>query len=323
MAKTQLQNIVILGAGVWGRAFGKALCDTANIIFWDQDNIKAQQVANQLGCQSYLSFDEAIEQSMLVILAISSQGFSEVMGRLQGHPQKLVAWLTKGFDIQTNRPLSHTAAQILGKRGRFAAISGPSFAHEVEQFLPTALEVSANMPEDAKILQTTLHRRHLRIYINDDIVATCVGGAVKNIIAIATGISDAMQLGNNARAALIARGMQEMSYICNALGGRHENLLGLVGVGDLVLTCTSELSRNYCLGKAIGKNAHIIVSTEQIKKLQQQTCEGVKSAQTVWQCGEDYNLNLPIIAMVNCILNGEISPKDALEKILSRLMPVK
>lgn len=308
----------MLGAGAWGRAFAKALSDNTDIVFWDKTADTAKSAAHSLGAGYQATITQAVQGCQVVVVAVSSQGFSTVLQQIPDTDNKIIVWLTKGFDPQTHRPLFFTAQQILGAQGRFAVISGPSFAKEVEQSLPTALELCANVPTDLPLLQQLFHRRHLRIYPNSDMVAVSVGGTVKNIIAIAAGVCDALALGANARAALIARGMKEMSALCVALGGQQENLLGLSGLGDLVLTCTSTLSRNYQLGYALGQTPQKRLTATDIEGLQQQTCEGVYATFSVYQCGLDYGLTLPIIAAVHQLLNGQLSAGEALTALLQR-----
>ena len=310
---------VVLGCGVWGSAFGAAVARVGRVIFWDRRPELAERAAERCGGVSFSCREAAVAKAERVIVAVSSGGFADTLSWLAGRQEgKIVVWLTKGFDPTRGGPLCHTAASLLGAEGRYAAISGPSFAKEVAQGLPTALAVAANHRADAEALQVAFHSRWLRLYAEGDLVSLCVAGAVKNVIAIAAGISDAMALGENARAALITRGLAEMVTVCDALGGDSRHLLGLLGVGDLLLTATSDLSRNRRLGLAIGENPDRVFVSAEAGFLRQETCEGAVATSPILDSVAAQQVETPIISSVDRLLKGEETPRQALEALLAR-----
>jgi len=316
-----VRSITILGSGKWGAAFGGAIAQSLkiradNIVFWDRRQERAQQAANAAGCRNVADFSTAVHGADLIVIAVSSVAFAEMLKRLRTSP--LIVWLTKGFEPQTRLPLPVTAATALGQKGRYAAISGPSFAAEVAAGKPTALAVAANHRQDAVKIRDYLHSERLRFYLEEDILTLSIAGAVKNIVAVAAGTSDAMQLGENARAAVITRGLAEIAALCRALGGREENLLGLSGIGDLTLTCSSDLSRNRRLGLALGAHPDKIFTTEELRQSMQETCESVAAAASVLHWLNHYHLDAPVLRATATVLLGQTSPAQAVAALLAR-----
>ena len=303
-------SVSIIGSGVWGRAFGHAIAAPhCSVIFYDYQFTKAEQAATVAYTAAATDITDAILNAQLIIVAVSSVAFSQTLQQLTTATVPII-WLTKGF-ATGDKPLYTVAAEILGAQAHYGVISGPSFASEVESGLPAALSLATNFAADAEWIRRQLHRRHLRLYQQDDLIGVCIGGAVKNIIAIAAGISDGFALGENARAALISRGLAEMTALSQALGGRPDTLLGLCGVGDLALTCCSDLSRNRQLGLAIAAGKQTAAATGV-------TCEGAAAAAAVVACATAHQLELPIVAAVAAVLAQRITPAAAVENLLTR-----
>jgi glycerol-3-phosphate dehydrogenase (NAD(P)+) len=224
-----------------------------------------------------------------------------------------IAWATKGFEPGTGRFLHELVAERLPGRAA-AVVTGPSFAKEVAAGLPSAVTVHSDDAAFAQLLATLLHAPNLRAYSGGDVLGAELGGAMKNVLAVATGIADGMQLGLNARAGLITRGMNEMLRLGVALGARPETLIGLSGLGDLVLTCTGDLSRNRRLGLALGQGVAIDEAVRRIG----QVVESILTADEVARLADKHGLDLPISAGVRAVLHGEVTPVDGLKALMAR-----
>ncbi|MDE2279215.1 MAG: NAD(P)-dependent glycerol-3-phosphate dehydrogenase, partial [Xanthomonadaceae bacterium] len=228
-------------------------------------------------------------------------------------PGATLAWATKGFEPGTGRFLHELVAQRLPGHPA-AVITGPSFAKEVAAGLPSAVTVHSEDAACAQRVANLLHAPNLRAYTGGDMLGAELGGAMKNVLAVATGIADGMALGLNARAGLITRGMNEMLRLGVALGARPETLIGLSGLGDLVLTCTGDLSRNRRLGLALGKGVAIDEAVRQIG----QVVESVLAADEVARLADQHALDLPISASVRAVLHGEVTPAEGLKMLMAR-----
>jgi glycerol-3-phosphate dehydrogenase (NAD(P)+) len=224
-----------------------------------------------------------------------------------------IAWATKGFEPGTGRFLHELVAEKLPGRAA-AVVTGPSFAKEVASGLPSAVTVHSDDAAFAQQLATLLHAPNLRAYSGGDVLGAELGGAMKNVLAVATGIADGMDLGLNARAGLITRGMNEMLRLGVALGARPETLIGLSGLGDLVLTCTGDLSRNRRLGLALGQG---IAIDEAVRRIGQ-VVESILTADEVARLADKHALDLPISAGVRAVLHGEVTPVEGLKALMAR-----
>ena len=302
----------IVGGGVWGAAFGAAIGGSSgcHVSFWDREPEQARLAAETTGGESFERLEDTIAGSDCVIIAVSSGGFADVLQQLTkySHP---ILWLTKGF-CGDSQLLCEAAAEILPSSSCFGAISGPTFACEVMKGLPAAMSIAVNDRDQLTELQTVLHRKMLRLYPSDDLVGVCTGGALKNVIAVAAGISDGMNLGANARAAMITRGLSEMRSFNRAIGGQDETINGIAGVGDLILTCTSDLSRNRRLGLALGSGK---------PRPQDMTLEGDAAAEAVVSRARELGVEVPIMTAVCAVLREGLSPAEAVEMLLSRPPP--
>jgi glycerol-3-phosphate dehydrogenase (NAD(P)+) len=225
-----------------------------------------------------------------------------------------VAWATKGFEPGSGRFLHEVAADTLGPGVPLAVVTGPSFAKEVAQGLPTALTVHGDDAGFVQQVADVLHGPGFRAYTGDDMRGAELGGAMKNVLAVATGAADGMNLGLNARTGLITRGLNEMLRLNAAIGGRPETLMGLAGLGDLVLTCTGDLSRNRRLGLALGRGQSLADAVREIG----QVVESVQTADEVMRLADRHGLELPIAHNVRDVLHGDITPAEALQRLLAR-----
>ena len=322
-------NISILGAGAWGTALAVALAPRHPVMLWARD---AQSVSNMAATRDNarylpgaplpdpLQLSSDLEQAVahardgVLVVATSVAGLRPMLQLLQPLRVPNVVWLCKGFE-QGSALLPHqVAAQVLGDAVPVGALSGPSFAQEVARGLPCALTIgSRDAGLRAKVV-AAVHGANIRVYSTDDIVGVEVGGAVKNVLAIATGIADGLGLGMNARAALMTRGLAEITRLGTALGGRSETFMGLTGIGDLILTCTGDLSRNrqVGLGLAAGKTLDAIVSELG------HVAEGVRCVQAVRQLAQERGIAMPIVDAVARVLFDNEKPQGAIQQLLAR-----
>ena len=319
----------ILGAGSWGTSLalqasriGRPVC------LWEHDAGVAKQLTLERVNKRYLpdypfpdnltiSSDlDCVKECSEVLVVVPSAAFRNVVERLQPilRPEQGLAWATKGLDPQHGELLNQVAATILGDDFPMAVLSGPSFALEVAQQKPTAISLASNNNDLAQRIVQCLHGDTFRIYTSNDMSGICLGGAYKNVLAIAAGIADGLSLGANARAALITRGLIEMQRLGKTLGGEAETFSGLAGLGDLVLTCTGDLSRNRRLGIALAQGE----SLETIQTNIGQVTEGVETARVIHKLATAHDTDLPIAEKVYQVLFEARSPADAVSELLAR-----
>lgn len=319
-------TIAILGAGSWGTAVAIHLATYGNrVLLWGKDPLQMAQMQAQRCNQRYLPqhlFPASLipitdlvtcQQADELIIAVPSHAFAEILNQLQP-PSQGISWLTKGLDFNSNKLLSTLVTERWGDHYPLAIISGPSFAHEVAQGLPTALTLASNQANYQLRMQKLLHHKNLRVYLSEDIIGIQLCGAVKNVLAIACGISDGLGFGANAKAALITRGLAEMQRLGIALGAKEETFLGLGGVGDLVLTCTDNQSRNRRFGLQLGLGAAIAAAEKEIG----QVVEGKHNAAQVCNLAETYQVDMPICQQINHLLKGMVTPQQAAINLMSR-----
>ena len=331
VANCRAMNVSILGAGAWGTALAILLADRHKVVLWGREEGAMRDAdarrenaaylpgfALPQGVQATSDFQAAVDHvgkgESLLIIASSVAGLRPLAQRLQGQSIPNLVWLCKGFEEQTRLLPHQVVREVLGAELPHAALSGPSFAQEVAAGLPCALTVASASAALRECVVAAVHGRSMRVYSTDDLVGVEVGGAVKNILAIATGVIDGMGLGLNARAALITRGLAEITRLGVALGGRTETFMGLAGVGDLILTCTGDLSRNrrVGLGLAQGKKLDSIVAELG------HVAEGVRCAQAVRALAQDVGVDMPIANAVASVLFDGDSPRAMVERLLSR-----
>ncbi len=323
-------NIAVLGAGAWGTAIACALGTRHDVVLQARDAAQVGDMSAARSNRRYLAgitfppaltvtdgFDAAVAHaaSGLIIVATPTRALREMCTRLAAlEARSPVAWLCKGFE-ETDHLLAHEVVARTWPDAihRSGPLSGPSFALEVARGLPTALTVAGSGAFCERVTGA-LHGGALRIYSSTDVVGVEVGGTVKNVMAIATGISDALELGLNARAALITRGLAEMTRLGVALGARPETFMGLTGVGDLILTATGDLSRNRQIGLALGRGRSIAQAVDELGHV----AEGVRSAPAVLARAHETGVQMPITEAVCAVLAGGATPRQALERLLAR-----
>ena len=251
-----------------------------------------------------------------ILIVVPSHGLRDTLTRIKPMlgPDSRVCWATKGFELSTGKLPHQVAAEVLGPDLPVAVLSGPTFAKEVGAGLPTAMTIASNDPEFARALAVTISSDNFRAYTSDDIVGVEVGAAVKNALAIGAGMSDGLGFGANTRIALINRGLVELMRLGVALGAKKETFMGLAGMGDLVLTCTDNLSRNRRMGLALAAGKTVEEAQEEI----QQVVEGVKAAKAVHEVAEKLGIEMPIVNQVYRILYEGASPREAVEALMSR-----
>jgi glycerol-3-phosphate dehydrogenase (NAD(P)+) len=321
--------VAVLGAGSWGTALAAVLARnevpttlwarTAQAVVDMATTHRNRRYLPDLALPDSLQLSGAIEPTTrdagTVLIAVPSHAFAALLDRAAPWigPGVGVAWATKGFDPASGRFLHELVAERLPGHPA-AVVTGPSFAREVALGLPTAVTVHSSDAAFAKSVARMLHSPMFRAYTGNDVLGAELGGAMKNVLAVATGVADGMQTGLNARAGLITRGLAEMMRLGAALGARAETLMGLAGLGDLVLTCTGDLSRNRRLGLALGRGVPLAQAVAEIG----QVVESLETVDTVMQLAERHGVELPITALVQRVLREELSPTEAMTALLSR-----
>ena len=323
-------HIAVLGAGSWGTALAIQIARAGHgVCLWGRDPEQLAAMAKNRENTRFLpgaSFPEkldlqaklqlAVESADIVLLCVPSHAFPDLLQQVIAcmRPETRIAWATKGFEPGSGRFLHEVVEDAVGIDKPGAVVTGPSFAREVADDVPTAVTVASRDLDFAERLAGLLHFGNFRTYTTDDIVGAELGGAVKNVLAVGTGMVDGMGLGANTRAALITRGLAEMMRLSQALGARLETLMGLAGVGDLVLTCTGDLSRNRRFGLALGSG----ISKQQALAEIGQVVEGVNTAEEVCRLGQKYGVELPISEQVHHIIQGIITPEQGVRNLLAR-----
>jgi glycerol-3-phosphate dehydrogenase (NAD(P)+) len=317
-------KLAVLGAGAWGTAISGVLAKRMEVRLWARDPALARAMRETRRNDRYLPGFEvpasilvtddlaaATADAALVLAATPVAGLREILGRISAAS---VVWLCKGFE-QGSGALPHQIAQETLKSGvRFGALSGPSFAEEVARGLPCALTLASFDGAFAREAAERLHGGRMRVYYTTDLVGVEIGGAVKNVMAIAAGISDGLGLGLNARAALVTRGLAEIARLGAALGAEPETIMGLAGVGDLILTATGELSRNRRVGLELAQGKPLAAILGGLGHV----AEGVRSAKEVARLAAARKVDMPVSDAVNAVLDGRLSPAAAVERLLAR-----
>jgi len=320
--------IAVLGAGSWGTALAIQLARSGRpVLLWGRDAAGLAVAAAARRNERYLpeaafppsltleaDLDAVLAACRDVVVAVPSKAFREMLGRIARHPGHRVAWATKGFELDTGLLPHQVAREVLGADVPMAVLSGPTFAREVGAGLPTALTVASNDETFATELAQALSSQQFRAYTSPDLIGVEVGGAVKNALAIGTGIADGLGFGANTRIALITRGLAEMSRLGVKLGAQPATFMGLAALGDLVLTCTDNQSRNrrYGLLLAAGKTA-----AEAAADIGQ-VVEGVRAARAVRAVAAREGVDMPIIEAVDGILHEGLPVQEAVRRLLGR-----
>jgi glycerol-3-phosphate dehydrogenase (NAD(P)+) len=322
-------KIAVFGAGAWGTALAVHACARHEVLLWARDASQAQGIARERENRRYLrgvklpaavsvSSDPAIAQVAsrydLAVIATPMAGLRAMLTALAARTQP-VAWLCKGFESTgAEGLLGHEVQAQVAPSLRGGVLSGPSFAEEVARGQPTALVAASVHPAVRDCLVAAFHSERLRVYANDDIAGVEVGGAVKNVLAIATGLCDGLGLGLNARAALVTRGLAEMTRLGVALGARAETFMGLSGLGDLVLTATGDLSRNRRIGLMLAQGQSLDAATASLGHV----AEGVLCANAVVARAARLGVEMPIASAVVGLLSGRLQPQAAVAELMAR-----
>lgn len=322
--------IAIIGAGSWGTAVAVHLANNNHkVILWDRSEQRVKSMQKDLSNEKYLSgitfpkslsisanLQATVKNSSEVIIAVPSHAFYSILEKIP-KPKNGIAWITKGIDPQTNKPLNELISQKWGENYPVAAISGPSFAKEVAKGMPTTIVVASNNTDYLNSLISIIHNHTLRCYPSNDLLGVQLCGTIKNVLAIACGISDGLNYGANAKAALITRGLLEMMNLGLALGAQQETFIGLAGIGDLVLTCTDNQSRNRRFGIKLGQGVSVSAAMKDIG----QVVEGSQNAEQIFTIATQNKVDMPICYAVYEILKGIKTPNEAAENLLNRPQP--
>jgi glycerol-3-phosphate dehydrogenase (NAD(P)+) len=322
----------VLGAGSWGTALAIQLARvTQPTVLWGRDRPHLAEIARDRRNVRYLpearlpdslvvepELGAALSRSRDVLVAVPSHALRSMLQEAAPHLSvgARVAWATKGFELTTGLLPHEVASQVLGAQVPTAVVSGPTFAREVGAGLPTAMTIASHDPHFASELARRLSGQNFRAYTSTDVVGVEVGGAIKNVLAIGAGISDGLGFGANTRIALIARGLVEMTRLGIALGARKETFMGLAGLGDLVLTCTDNQSRNRRFGLALASGQDVAAAQAAIG----QVVEGVLAARAVREVAARAGVEMPICEQVYRVVYAGVAPKDAVRELMSRAL---
>lgn len=322
----------VVGGGSWGTALAGVLAGNGHhTVLWAREAEVVEEVNAHHTNQGFLPdvrLPEALraEGELAAALAGSDVVVSVVPAQFAGavwrdaagalEPEALVVSATKGIELTTLRRMDQVVGAHLSpaQRERFAVFSGPSFAAEVARRQPTAVVAASADPSAARIVQSLFQNRHLRVYTNPDVVGVELGGALKNVMALAAGVAVGLGFGHNTMAALVTRGLAEMTRLGVAMGARRETFAGLAGMGDLVLTCTGDLSRNRTVGVRLGRGEGL----DDILGEMRAVAEGVKTAEAVVRLAERHEVEMPIAQEVHAMLVEGRAPRTALENLMSR-----
>lgn len=325
-------SIAVLGAGSWGTALAVQLAKAGGpTSLWGRDTAALLEMAAARINPRYLptvrfpaslavepDLARVVRQHRNLLVCVPSQAFRQTIAGMAPHlgPASRIAWASKGFEQASGKLPHEVARELLGADIPLAVLSGPTFAREVAAGLPAALTVASPDARFAEELALRISDQRFRAYTSTDMIGVEVGGAVKNVIAIGAGISDGLKFGANARMALINRGLAEMTRLGVALGARAETFMGLSGMGDLVLTCTDDQSRNRRVGLLIAGGRSAAEAAREIGFV----CEGVFAAQAVWRVASRLGVDMPICEQVYRILHEDVSPGDAVAALMSRAL---
>ena len=326
-----MKKITILGDGGWGTALAlTTLQNDSETTLWGpfEDNIEAIRTTRKNrflpggdlpeNLKATYSISEAVQNAEIVVLASPSQFMRGTLNMLREYfvPEQMVLVnVAKGIETDTLKCMHEICAEILGDNLKYVTLSGPSHAEEVARGIPTAVVSASENIGLAKLVQETFMTRNFRIYTSRDVISVELGGALKNVLAIAAGILDGMQLGDNPKAALMTRGIAEMARLGVALGGKRETFAGLSGIGDLIVTCMSRHSRNRHVGEELGRGKTLEQITAEMGMV---VAEGVKTAISAHMLAQRKNCETPIINAVFNVLYNNLSAKDAAYGLMTR-----
>jgi glycerol-3-phosphate dehydrogenase (NAD(P)+) len=321
-------RIAVLGAGAWGTSISVSLCARHEVRLWARDAALIASLRAGRSNSRYLpgislpaalvledDLSRALDGAELALAAVTTNGLRETLRRVKAAGRSApIIWLCKGFESEQARLPHQVCAEELAASVPRAVLSGPSFAEEVARGLPAALTLASSDSAFARSAAPALHGPALRVYLSEDVTGVEVAGAVKNVMAIAAGVSDGLGLGLSARAALITRGLAEMTRLGVALGGRPETFMGLAGAGDLILTCTGDLSRNRRVGLALARGTPLAAALAQLGH----AAEGVYTARAVARLADGLKVDMPITRAVCRVLDDPRQARAAVQELLAR-----
>ncbi|USX14787.1 NAD(P)-dependent glycerol-3-phosphate dehydrogenase [Oxalobacteraceae bacterium OTU3CAMAD1] len=330
-AAPNVRKVTVLGAGAWGTAVAIALAQRHDVLLWGRNSASLQAMGEARDNTEYLpghpfpdrlqvaaGFDAALAHAAgadgLLIAACPVAGLRPLLEQLKPHAVSHVVWLCKGFEYGTGLLPHQIVREVLGDGVAGGALSGPSFAQEVARGLPCALTIASSSAALRDCVVAAVHGGNIRVYSSEDLVGVEVGGAVKNVLAIATGVADGLGLGLNARAALITRGLAEITRLGTALGGQTETFMGLTGMGDLILTCTGDLSRNRRVGLGLAQGKALETIVQELGHV----AEGVPCSKAVRELAARMGVDMPITNAVAGVLFDGDQPQAMVAKLLSR-----
>ena len=324
-------KILVLGAGSWGTALAIQLAQNKDnkVTLWSWKVEHCQKMIDEGNNHQFLpdcpfpknlsvclDWRKVIDQVDDVLIGVPSSAFENTIQEISnGLKHQGVIWATKGFCHDSYKFLHEIAQQYVPKTTPLAIITGPSFAKEVAKHLPTAVVIAGSNERFNQKMQQAFTSDNFRVYITDDLIGAQVGGALKNAMAIATGISDGLGFGANARVGLITRGMVELKKLGHVLGAKPETLMGLSGLGDLILTCTDNQSRNRQFGLQMGAG----LSMNEALKSIGQVVEGIPTAKSIYHLAKHHHIELPIVEQVYNVLFNQLNPKQAVKNLMSRV----
>lgn len=324
------RTLSVLGAGSWGTALAiQAARNGCQTMLWGHNPQQANLLQQTRENARYLpgiklpdnltvsgNLQECLNFSTLLLVSVPSHAFKTTLENIKPFlsPSSRIAWATKGFDSHNGALLSSVAASVLGNQTLTAVLSGPTFAREVADGLPTAITVASTSNQFATEVASILHNQCFRAYTSNDIIGVQVGGACKNVLAIAAGIADGLGFGANTRAALITRGLTEIMRLGARLGGHPDTFMGLAGLGDLILTCTDNQSRNRRFGLALGQGKSKDAALAEIA----QSVEGISAAREAYLLAQKHHVEMPITEQVYQVLFNNLAPRQAVHNLLAR-----
>lgn len=325
-----MHRVAVIGDGAWGTALAVHLARIERTVtLWGHRPERIAELVETRENRRFLpgvrlpeglvpeaDLHHAVAPAECILVAVPSVAFAETLQALAPLGDAPLFWATKGLDPDTGRPLHERASELLGNDRALGVLSGPSFAAEVARGLPTAVTVASATDAAARRFAELVHGDHFRAYVSTDLPGVELGGAAKNVIAIAAGIADGLGFGANARAGLITRGLAEIQRLGRALGARPATLAGLAGLGDLVLTATDDQSRNRRFGLALGRGVGVSDARSEIGA----AVEGISAARALAHLAGELGVEMPIGAEVRAVIAGEHAPREAVETLLQRRM---
>lgn len=325
-----MKQIAIIGAGNWGTALAVIAARAGHRVqLWSRNQDVVRSINEERVNSSYLSSTEvpanviatgdmaaALHDAAMVVFAAPSHAARDMLTTLAPllPEQAIVVSVSKGIEIETGKRISEISKEVVGSGHPFVCLSGPSFAKEVVAGYPTAIVAASKDAAAARAVQSDLSFENLRIYTNSDVIGTELGGSVKNVMAIAAGMTTGLGFGSNSVAALITRGLAEITRLARREGAQIETLMGLAGLGDLVLTCTGSLSRNRFVGEELGKGRTLVEITAELNEV----AEGINTARAVKKLADRAGLEMPITNEVNAVLYDGKPARDAVAELMSR-----